>query len=159
MSDLKHRDKQLCIDLVQRIAKQSRAVRLQVGALLVNDGVMIPGYNGTPAGWDNRCEDEVEVGEVNTSPSGMPPKYEMKYELRTKPQVIHAEMNVFKKAANNPNVIKGGTLFITHAPCQECAKLFLGMGLKEIIYIESYRSTAGLEFLENDGIKVTKWSE
>lgn len=137
----KNRDDELYLDLVTRISKQSRAVRLQVGALLVNEGVMIMGYNGTPAGWDNCCEDKI-AGENGS------------IELKTKSEVIHAEMNVFKKVANNPNVIKGGTLYITHSPCVECAKLFIGMGLRKVVYINKYRSNDGITLLKKDGIEI-----
>lgn len=153
MSNLNQRDKALYVDLVRRVAQQSRARRLQVGAMLVNNGNCVIGYNGTPAGWDNNCEDEVEVSHERQWDENPTIK------LVTKPEVIHAEMNVFKKVANNPGVIKGGTLFITHSPCIECAKLFLGMGLEEVIYLEDYQGSRskGFDILEKDGIKITKW--
>ncbi len=157
---MKQRDIKLYVDLVQRIAEQSRARRLKVGALLVTiDDVLIMGYNGTPAGWDNNCEDEVVEVVKETSYGDV-----LERVLRTRDEVVHAEMNVYRKAANSQNSIKGGTLFLTHPPCQHCAKLYLSTGLKEVIYVNDYISSSsntnlGLELLQRDGIKVTKWNE
>ncbi len=155
---MKQRDKELYIDIVKRIAQQSRAIRLQVGALLVNDGNMVFGYNGTPAGWDNKCETEKYTDlDFDDDSDNYDPLTNRYYKLVTKDEVVHAEMNLFKKVANNANIIKGGVLFLTHSPCINCAKLFLSMGLEEVIYLEDYRSKDGLELLKRDNIKITKW--
>ncbi len=168
---MKYKEASLYVDIVQRIALQSRARRLQVGALLVtSDDVLIIGYNGTPSGWDNNCEDEIfyskEISSITINDLGdvIPHIREPHVELKTKYEVIHAEMNVYRKAANSQNSIKSGTLFLTHPPCHHCAKLYLGTGLKELVYINDYKSSSsdtdlGVNLLKKDGIKVTKWSE
>lgn len=109
----------------------STAKRLQVGAILVKDNRIISiGYNGTPSGWDNNCEHEVDGC------------------LVTKPEVIHAEMNAIGKLAESNESGKGSTMFVTHAPCMECAKLIAHSGIIKVYYKHNYRSNDGALFLK-----------
>lgn len=115
-------------------ARNSYCKRRQVGALLVKDRMIISdGYNGTPSGFENICEDE----------SGA-----------TKPYVLHAEANAITKVAKSGNSSEGATLYVTASPCMECAKLIIQAGIKRIVYRDSYRLTDGIELLERAGIEV-----
>jgi dCMP deaminase len=132
------------MDWASRCAQLSYARRLQVGAVIVKDDTVISyGYNGMPSGWDNNCEDELHqpVGRVN---------------LVTKPEVLHAESNAIAKLAKSNNSGLGATLFVTHAPCIECAKLIYQSGISNVLYRNSYRDSAGIAFLEKSGIEVTQ---
>ena len=138
--------KQKFIDLymawAERAAQLSHARRLQVGAVVVKDDTVISyGYNGMPAGWDNNCENIVgyNMGEPM---------------LKTKPEVLHAESNAIAKLAKSTNSGLGATMFITHAPCMECAKLICQSGIGHVLYRSSYRDTSGVTFLEASGVKV-----
>jgi len=116
-------------------AELSHARRLHVGAIVVKDDRIISiGYNGMPAGWDNNCEDKVwdKTGD---------------YELKTKPEVLHAERNALDKLAKGNEGGLGSTMFITHAPCLECAKSIYGAGISAVYYGQAYRDTSGVEFL------------
>ena len=124
-------------------AKLSTARRLQVGAIVVKDDRIISiGYNGMPSGWDNDCEDQIyeEDGFHIT--------------LKTKPEVLHAESNAIAKLAKSTNSGMGATMFVTHAPCMECAKLIYQSGIGHVLYRNSYRDTSGVAFLEKSGVKV-----
>lgn len=124
------------MDTAERFSKLSSAKRLQVGAVVVKDNRIISiGYNGTPAGWDNQCEDDNNV---------------------TKDEVIHAEANAISKLARSNESGLGSDIFVTHAPCVHCAKLIYGAGIKNVFYREVYRDTAGVQFLENSQINVEK---
>ena len=126
----------------ERAAQLSHARRLQVGAVVVKDDTVISyGYNGMPAGWDNNCENIVgyNMGEPM---------------LKTKPEVLHAESNAIAKLAKSTNSGLGATMFITHAPCMECAKLICQSGIGHVLYRSSYRDTSGVTFLEASGVKV-----
>lgn len=119
-------------------AECSTATRLKVGAICVKDGRIISiGYNGTPTGWENSCEDL----------SGT-----------TKPCVIHAESNCISKLAKTSGGGEGAAIFVTHAPCLECAKLIYQSGITDIWYCHEYRTSAGLEFLEEAGVKINQIS-
>ena len=116
-------------------AELSHARRLHVGAIVVKDDRIISiGYNGMPAGWDNNCEDKVwdKTGD---------------YELKTKPEVLHAESNAISKLARSSESGDGATMFITHAPCMECSKLIYQSGIKKVYFGQAYRDTSGVEFL------------
>jgi dCMP deaminase len=116
------------MDVASRFSELSHAKRLKVGALIVKDNRIISiGYNGTPAGWDNRCETE---------------------ENTTKEEVIHAEMNCIQKLAKSHDSGYNSVMFITHSPCIACAKAIHGSGITEVYYKNVYRDTAGLNFLE-----------
>jgi dCMP deaminase len=140
----------------QIFANCSTAVRLKVGAIVVKDDrILSIGYNGTPSGWDNNCEEVVEV-KVNDS------RYNydnFTKELKTKPEVLHAEMNALMKLAKSTESGDQATMFITHAPCMDCAKGIYQAGIKSIYYRTSYRDVAGVEFLEKCGVKIEKVEE
>ena len=134
----------LYMDWAARTAQLSHAVRLQVGAVIVKDDSVISyGYNGMPAGWDNNCEELV---------------YRIAQEpiLKTKPEVLHAESNAIAKLAKSTNSGMGATMFITHAPCLDCAKLIYQRGIGSVLYRNSYRNTDGITFLEKSGVKITQ---
>jgi dCMP deaminase len=128
------------MDTAYRFAELSTAVRAQVGAIIVKDRRIISiGYNGMPSGWDNCCED--------TLPDGS---------LKTKPQVLHAEANAIAKLAQSPESARDSTLFCTHMPCIECAKLIHQSGIRTVFYGERYEAAkgSGEEFLSKSGIKL-----
>ena len=115
-------------------AENSYCTRRQVGALIVkNQRIMSDGYNGTPAGFENICEDENNV---------------------TKPDVLHAEANAITKIARSNNSSEGATLYVTASPCIECAKLIIQAGIKRVVYSEKYRLEDGLELLRKANIEV-----
>ena len=117
-------------------AGNSYCRRRQVGALLVKDRMIISdGYNGTPSGFENICEDE----------SGA-----------TKPYVLHAEANAISKVAKSGNSSDGATLYVTASPCIECAKLIIQAGIKRVVYKDEYRLTDGIDLLKRAGIEVEK---
>jgi dCMP deaminase len=128
----------------ETFANCSTAVRLQVGAIVVKDDRIISiGYNGMPSGWDNTCENIVGYDK------GQPV-------LKTKPECLHAETNAIAKLAKSTESGDGATMFITHAPCIDCAKLVFQSGISSVYYRNSYRNTDGIEFLERAGVKVEK---
>ncbi|MBP5228943.1 MAG: dCMP deaminase family protein [Bacteroidales bacterium] len=132
-------DKQLQFDLsyLQMAgvwARNSYSKRLQVGALLVKDRMIISdGYNGTPSGFENVCEDENGV---------------------TKPYVLHAEANAITKVAKSNNSSEGATLYITASPCMECSKLIIQSGIRRVVYRDAYRLDDGIKLLKRAGIEV-----
>ena len=124
----------------------SSAVRLQVGCVVVKDNTIIGiGYNGMPSGWDNNCEDEIIIEEDEKFIKG----------LKTKPEVLHAETNALAKIARSTNSSDGATMFITHAPCLDCAKLVYQSGIKSVYYRNSYKNTDGIDFLNKCNVEVT----
>jgi len=126
------------MDTTKIFAGLSKAIRLKVGAIVVKDDRIISiGYNGTPTGWDNSCE--------HILPDGT---------LKTKPETIHAEMNAIGKLARSNESGNGAEMFITHAPCVECAKLIATSGIVRVYFGESYRSGDGVVFLQQCGINV-----
>jgi len=132
------------MDVAERFAKLSSARRLHVGAIVVKDDRIISiGYNGMPSGWDNDCEDKVWTQDGD-------------YTLKTKPEVLHAETNAIAKLAKSNESGMGATMFITHAPCLDCAKLIYQSGIGSVLYRNSYRDTSGVTFLEKSGIQVTQ---
>lgn len=134
------KEKQLRLDLrylrMARIwAENSYCLRRKVGALVVKDKMIISdGYNGTPSGFENVCEDGNNV---------------------THPYVLHAEANAITKLARSSNNSDGATLYVTASPCIECAKLIIQSGIKRVIYAEKYRLTDGIDLLERANIEVT----
>ena len=151
---MKEKFKQLYMDWAARTAQLSHATRLQVGAVIVKDDSVISyGYNGMPAGWDNNCEYEVEEFQTEY---GVGSKLVKTGELKTKPEVLHAESNAIAKLAKSHNSGMGATMFITHAPCMECAKLIYQSGIGHILYRDAYRDTSGVTFLEKSGVVVEK---
>ena len=124
----------------------SSAVRLQVGCVVVKDNTIIGiGYNGMPSGWDNNCEDEIIIEEDEKFIKG----------LKTKPEVLHAETNALAKIARSTNSSDGASIFITHAPCLDCAKLVYQSGIKSVYYRNSYKNTDGIDFLNKCNVEVT----
>lgn len=114
-------------------AENSYCIRRKVGALLVKDKMIISdGYNGTPSGFENNCEDENNV---------------------SKPYVLHAEANAITKVARSNNSSDGATLYVTASPCIECSKLIIQAGIKRVVYGEKYRIMDGVELLERAGIE------
>jgi len=115
-------------------AKNSYCKRRQVGALIVKDRMIISdGYNGTPAGFENVCEDE----------NGL-----------TKPYVLHAEANAITKVAKSNNSSENATLYVTSSPCMECSKLIIQSGIRRVVYCDIYHNTDGLELLKRAGIEI-----
>ena len=130
------------MDWADRTAQLSHARRLQVGAVIVKDDSVISyGYNGMPANWDNNCENVVGYN------LGQPI-------LKTKPEVLHAESNAVAKLARSSQSGRDASLFVTHAPCLDCAKLVYQSGISHVYYRNSYRDVAGVEFLEKSGVEV-----
>lgn len=120
-------------------ARNSYCKRRQVGALIVKDRMIISdGYNGTPSGFENVCEDEDGV---------------------TKPYVLHAEANAITKVAKSGNSSEGATLYVTASPCVECAKLIIQAGIRRVVYKDSYRLNDGIELLQRAGIEVEQVDE
>jgi len=129
----------------QTFAELSHARRLQVGCIIVKDDRIISiGYNGMPAGWDNNCEHEMKW-----------PNGEIRF-LQTKDEVLHAESNAIAKLARSVESGEGASLFVTHSPCLDCAKLIYQSGIGSVLYRNSYRDTAGLDFLSKAGLTVTQ---
>jgi dCMP deaminase len=141
------------MDTAERFAQLSSAVKLKVGSVVVKDNRIISiGYNGTPVGWDNNCEKVVDVDVKD-------PRYNynnFSKELITKDEVIHAEANAITKLARDGESGAGSTLFCTHAPCVQCAKLIYGAGITSVYYRNQYRNEDGLEFLKKCKINVNK---
>jgi dCMP deaminase len=164
------------MDWAARSAQLSHARRLQVGAVIVKDDSVISyGYNGMPAGWDNNCENkEYMSGDAGgwLSPDEIYEQWPFedsaelidsddgtiiitrRYRLKTKPEVLHAESNALAKLAKSTNSGVNADIFITHAPCLDCAKLIYQSGISSVYYRNSYRNTAGVEFLKKSGIKI-----
>lgn len=122
--------------------KRSKANRLQVGAIIVKDRQIISdGYNGMPSGCDNVCEEWV--------------KNDDKWELRTKDEVLHAESNALMKLSENGGIgAQGATMYLSHSPCKECAKLIKQAKIARIVYRNSYRDSTGINRLQEYGIEV-----
>jgi dCMP deaminase len=151
--------KQKFIDMymawADRTAQLSHARRLQVGAVIVKDDSVISyGYNGMPAGWDNDCEDEVREEVECAIDMGGPLHKMATVQLVTKPEVLHAESNAIAKLAKSTNSGLGATMFVTHAPCMECAKLIYQSGIGHVLYRDAYRDTSGITFLKKSGVTV-----
>jgi len=132
------------MDVAERFAKLSSARRLHVGAIVVKDDRIISiGYNGMPAGWDNNCEDSIQHSDDTVT-------------LKTKPEVLHAETNAIAKLAKSTESGLDATMFITHSPCLDCAKLIFQSGINNVFYRDSYRSEDGIQFLTKSGVTVTQ---
>ena len=126
------------MDVAERFGKLSTARRLHVGAIIVKDNRIISiGYNGMPSGWDNNCENTLDNGQ-----------------LKSKPEVLHAESNAIAKLARSNESGEDSTLFITHSPCLECSKLIYQSGIITVYYKNEYRSQDGLDFLKKSNINV-----
>lgn len=139
------------IDYFMKVAELtstlSYAKRLQVGAVIVKGNQTIgTGYNGMPTDWENTCEYTIEDA--------------MGYDtFKTKPEVLHAESNALMKVARSTESSEGATLFCTHSPCMDCAKLIYQAGIETVYYKETYRSEDGLNFLRKSGINVHQYTD
>ena len=133
MSDKQHKFDLRYLQMARIWAQNSYCQRRQVGALVVKEGMIISdGYNGTPSGFENVCEDDNGI---------------------TKPYVLHAEANAITKLARSSNNSDGATIYITASPCIECAKLIIQAGIKRVVYGEQYRLTDGIDLLKRAGIE------
>ncbi len=133
---MKDKFKLLYMDIADRVSLCSSANRLKVGCICVqNNRIISIGYNGTPSGWDNCCEDENN---------------------NTKEEVIHAEQNMLAKLCRSTDSSEGSSVFITHSPCLNCSKIIYQAGIKEVYYRNEYRIKDGINFLEKCGIKIEK---
>lgn len=143
------------MNIAEITAKLSYARRLQVGAVIVKENqILATGYNGMPSGWENNCEYEEEVL-ISDSEKGT--RLEKTGSLKTKPEVLHAESNAIAKLAQSTESSLDATLFCTHAPCIECAKLIYQSGIKKVYYRDTYRDSKGLDFLKQGGIDVNQY--
>jgi dCMP deaminase len=134
----------LYLDIATRVAELSYAQRLKVGAIVVKDDRIISmGYNGMPSGWDNDCEYVV----INANGTN---------ELKTKPEVLHAEMNALMKLAKNTESGDNSSMFLTHSPCLQCSKAIYQAGIRNVYYRTVYRETNGIDFLKSCKIEVTE---
>lgn len=130
---------EIYMGFAQGISSKSKANRKKVGACIVTkNGVTLSGYNGTPKGWDNTCEDENNV---------------------TKPEVIHAELNCVLKAAKEGISLTDSICYVTLAPCVSCAAMLFQAGITKVIYKEDYRDTTGIELLKKYGVEVEKFTK
>ncbi|MDR1864981.1 MAG: dCMP deaminase family protein [Bacteroidales bacterium] len=135
MDDKQHLLDRRYLEMTRIWSQNSYCLRRKVGALLVKNQMIISdGYNGTPSGFENVCEDENH---------------------RTKPYVLHAEANAITKIAKSNNSSDGATLYVTSSPCLECAKLIIQSGIKRVVYCEKYRIDDGIRLLERAGVEVT----
>lgn len=137
----------------------SSARRLHVGAIIVKDNRIISiGYNGMPTGWDNNCEDEIycDDGEYKRQLYPKDANKWMSYNLKSKPEVLHAETNAIAKLAKSTESGLDSTLFVTHAPCLDCAKLVYQSGINSVYYRNSYRDDNGIQFLQKAGVRIEK---
>ncbi len=144
------------MDTAERFAQLSSSRRLHVGAVVVKDNRIISiGYNGTPSGWDNNCENKIycDDGDWKEQTDKLHDEW-ITYKLVTKDEVIHAEANAIIKLARDGESGNGASLFCTHAPCVSCAKLIYGAGINTVYYRNSYRDTSGLDFLIKCDIEV-----
>jgi dCMP deaminase len=139
---MKEKLKQAYMKTAETFAELSHARRLHVGAIVAKDDRIISiGYNGMPSGWDNNCEDTVQHSDDTVT-------------LKSKPEVLHAETNAIAKLAKSNESGMGAIMFITHAPCLDCAKLIYQSGISSVLYRNAYRDTSGITFLEKSGVTV-----
>jgi len=142
--ELKHKFVMAHMKVAETYANLSSAIKLKVGSIVVkNDRIISIGYNGTPAGWDNSCEDHNYVDDFHV-------------ELTTKPEVIHAEANAIAKLAKSSESGEDAVMFVTHAPCIECAKIIYSSGIKKVYYKHVYRNELGISFLTKCGVEIER---
>jgi dCMP deaminase len=139
---MKTKLKEAYMKTAETFAELSHARRLHVGAIIVKDDRIISiGYNGMPAGWDNDCEYWVEDGDLGSG-------------WKTKPEVLHAETNAIAKLARSGEHGLDSDLFVTHAPCMDCAKLIYQAGIRRVFFRTAYRDSAGVDFLKASKVGV-----
>jgi dCMP deaminase len=168
-------------DIAKRVADLSYARRLKVGAIVVKDDRIISmGYNGMPAGWENDCEykdymdgdaggwlDPEEIAErwpheeqvEIIDPDDGILRMNRRYQLKTRPEVLHAESNALAKLAKSNDSGDGADLFVTHSPCIQCAKLIYQSGIRRVYFGQSYRDDSGIKFLKQSGVEVIQHDE
>lgn len=157
---IKERYKKVYYNIAQEISSLSYANRLKVGAIIVKENRIISiGFNGTPPGWDNNCENVLaayDERETYFEKEEWTFNKETKQytRLKTKPEVIHAEMNSIHKLASSHESGNNASMFCTHTPCMDCAKGVVMSGIKNFYFIDKYRSDDGLSFLLKNGINV-----
>ena len=160
------------MDVAERTAKLSSAIRRQVGAVIVKENrILSYGYNGMPTGWSNECENKEYM---NAAKAGFMPQEDIvekfpheeydpevganrRFRLVTKDEVLHAESNAIAKVSGSTESSENATLFVTTAPCIHCAKMIFQSGIKSVFYRDTYRDDAGVEFLQKGGVSVTKY--
>jgi dCMP deaminase len=164
------------MNVAHEMAKCSTAQRLKVGAVVVKDHQIFVGYNGTPDGWDNTCEDTVWMSPedcylpdseqitkwpyIGTYTDDNGKTVTSRYKLVTKPETLHAESNCLAKMAKSPtSASDNACMFITHSPCMECAKLIYQAGIKQVYYKTAYRSQDGVYFLQRAGVNISQYIE
>lgn len=168
--NMNDRMKKFFMGVAEQCAAMSRARRLQVGSVIVReDNIISFSWNGMPAGWDNNCENQEWCsGGGWLSPEEIKQEWPFegtyldssgniiqgRYRLKTKPEVLHAERNALDKLAKNGGGGKDATMFITHAPCIECAKGIYGSGIKQVYFGQAYRDSSGIDFLKKSNIEV-----
>jgi len=177
---MKPKFQKLYNNIAHEVAKMSHARRLKVGAVIVKDDRVISmGYNGMPAGWENNCENkEYMSGDAGAwlSPEEIYQQWQfeetvvvandnesfettMRYRLKTRPEVLHAESNAIAKLAKSNDSGDGADIFVTHAPCMECSKLIFQSGIRRVYYSSDYRDDSGIKFLKQSGVEVIKHDE
>ena len=143
----------LYMDIAETLAQQSHAKRLKVGAVLVKNGSIIAeGWNGTPSGWDNHCEQCCEHG----GPIGSECYHDKCAGGKTKPEVLHAESNALMKVARSTQSSEGATIYTLYSPCIDCAKLIVQSGIIRVVYRNPYRDLYPISFLETCNVKCEK---
>jgi dCMP deaminase len=160
---MKPRLLQAYMKTAETFAELSHARRLHVGAIVVKDDRIISiGYNGMPAGWDNDCEYREYLyhghsfGENAADYFDQTDEDGKMYRLKTRPEVLHAETNAIAKLARSNESGLDADLFVTHAPCLDCAKLIYQAGIRRVWFGTSYRDDAGMDFLVHSGVEVTQ---
>jgi dCMP deaminase len=154
---LKEKLKKAYMKTAETFAGLSHARRLHVGAIVVKDDRIISiGYNGMPAGWDNDCEDEIPCEDGEYRRQQLPKTADLwkSYNLKTKPEVLHAETNALAKLARSSESGLDSDLFVTHSPCLDCAKIIYQSGIRHVYFGRSYRDNAGVDFLRKSGVTV-----
>ena len=168
---MKEKMKKFYMSVAQSVSQLSTAEKLKVGCVAVKDDKIISfGYNGTPAGWDNKCEDTeymaVDAGGL-LDPEEIIKEWPheqwrdniyKRYKLVTKPEVIHAEMNCLMKLAKSNESSQNSILFITHAPCMNCSKAIYQAGIKHVYYKQTYRLCDGIDFLEKTSTCIEQYN-
>ena len=149
--------------LAELTADLSSALRLKVGSVIVRDNqILATGYNGTPSGWDNSCEDVLttyDVRDCSYSDDWAYNETTKQYtRLKTRPEVIHSESNAILKVARSTESSVNATMFCTHAPCIDCAKLIYQSGINTLYYRNTYRSESGVDFLLKSGVNVQRYN-
>jgi dCMP deaminase len=173
---MKSKFKKTYMDVAKRFAELSHARRLKVGCVIVKDDIMHPGFNGMPAGFDNDCEDK-ELMDKSAggwlSPEEINEQWpyegyfrdsddnpiQWRYRLKTKPEVLHAESNAIAKMLKVGMNTLDADVFVTHAPCIDCAKILFQAGVRSVTFGEKYRDSTGINFLKKTGVIVEQFIE